>query len=343
MVVRQTELTLKGSLHLMDITFHYPPELLNLVVDTIPRLCRSKEDVLLFFRGAGVSDDMLRDLREQLKADRTSLNKFEIARTLLTRLNQRGEASLRERREVLKRVVEFEDFSTCWPQDQLKAKGLAAEIRRVIDVKDAFARMNLERQKEADARKAAADAMDRTKRERAGKLAEVQRLFCDAVVERNPQVRGSKLERAANALFAAHGISVRESFKIVDEKDAHVIEQIDGVVELDDGLYLVEMKWLTGPVGVGDVSRHLVRVYHRGHTRGLFVSATEFTEPALNTCCEALQRTVVVLALVEELVLVLERQVNLRAFLKAKVQAAQIDKKPFVRIALDDPRIGGAA
>ena len=37
-----------------DITFHYPPELFSLLVDTIPLLNRSKKDVLLFFRGAGV-------------------------------------------------------------------------------------------------------------------------------------------------------------------------------------------------------------------------------------------------------------------------------------------------
>jgi hypothetical protein len=42
-----------------DITFHYPPELFNLLVDTIPVLNRSKKDVLLFFRGAGVSGDLV--------------------------------------------------------------------------------------------------------------------------------------------------------------------------------------------------------------------------------------------------------------------------------------------
>lgn len=37
-----------------DITFHYPPELCNLLVDVVPLLNRSKPDVLMFFRGAGV-------------------------------------------------------------------------------------------------------------------------------------------------------------------------------------------------------------------------------------------------------------------------------------------------
>ena len=116
----------------MDIVFQYPPELMSLLIDTIPLLCRSKKDVLLFLKGAGVGDAFTQDLRSQLAQNPESLNKYEITRTVLSRLNERGEASLRERREVLKRVVEFEEFSTCWPTDQLKAKGLVAEIRKVI-------------------------------------------------------------------------------------------------------------------------------------------------------------------------------------------------------------------
>ncbi len=33
----------------IGITFHYPPELFNLLVDTIPRLNRGKKDLFLFF------------------------------------------------------------------------------------------------------------------------------------------------------------------------------------------------------------------------------------------------------------------------------------------------------
>ena len=51
-----------------DITFHYPPELFNLLVDILPLLNRSKTDVLVFFRGAGVSDSMTSDIAARLKA-----------------------------------------------------------------------------------------------------------------------------------------------------------------------------------------------------------------------------------------------------------------------------------
>lgn len=37
-----------------------------------------------------------------------------------------------------------------------------------------------------------------------------------------------------------------------------VVEQIDGVIELQGDLYLVEMKWWQDALGPGDVAQHLV-------------------------------------------------------------------------------------
>ena len=85
----------------MDITYHYPPELFNLLVDTIPRLMRSKKDVVVFFRGAGVERKDLADLEAALQSGSTELNKFGMTRTVLQRLNEQGEKRLRERREIL--------------------------------------------------------------------------------------------------------------------------------------------------------------------------------------------------------------------------------------------------
>ena len=73
-----------------EIIHHYPPELLRLLIDTLPLLCRSKQDVLMFFKGAGVSSAMTADLAEKLAADRTGVNKLEIVRVVLVRLNDKG-------------------------------------------------------------------------------------------------------------------------------------------------------------------------------------------------------------------------------------------------------------
>jgi hypothetical protein len=82
-----------------DVTFHYPPELFNLLVDVVPLLNRSKQDVLIFFRGAGVQEPMTSDIAARLKASPKEVSKYEIVRTILERLNAKGEVALRERRE----------------------------------------------------------------------------------------------------------------------------------------------------------------------------------------------------------------------------------------------------
>lgn len=97
----------------MGKLYHYPPELFNLLVDTIPLLFRSKNDVIIFFKGSGVSEQYILDLENRVRLDRQNITKYEIVRVVLNKLNEEGEKTLQERREVLKRVVEFESFSTC--------------------------------------------------------------------------------------------------------------------------------------------------------------------------------------------------------------------------------------
>jgi restriction system protein len=166
-----------------DITFHYPPELFNLLVDAIPALNKSKKDVVIFFRGAGVAENLLNDLAQRVKADPQSIGKTEIARTVLERLNKRGEASLRERRELLRRVVEFTNFDACWPDDQMKAKGLVASVRDIVNQKDAFTRMNQAREEERQARLAGVEQETRLS------LLRTDPLGTDWMANRDPQWR----------------------------------------------------------------------------------------------------------------------------------------------------------
>ena len=100
----------------MNDVFHYPPDLFELVVQTIPFLNRSKDSVLLFFKGAGVDEALYADITLIVKTNREGINKFEICRKILERINENSEKYLRERREILKRITEFEAFSTCWEE-----------------------------------------------------------------------------------------------------------------------------------------------------------------------------------------------------------------------------------
>ena len=70
------------------------------------------------------------------------------------------------------------------------------------------------------------------------------------------------LEGVLNRLFKAEDILIREAFEVRDDgPSAGTIKQIDGAIELDRRVYLVEMKWWSGPLGRGEVASHLVRIF----------------------------------------------------------------------------------
>src|SRR5258708_25400068 len=90
----------------MSVVYHYSPDLLQLLVGTIEVLCRSKRDVILFFRGAGVHCQVIDDLAEQVSRDPDNIKKREIAQQLLVLVNEGGDAKLRERLEIAESAVE---------------------------------------------------------------------------------------------------------------------------------------------------------------------------------------------------------------------------------------------
>jgi hypothetical protein len=308
--------------------FHYPPELLSLLIDTIPLLCRSKRDVLLFFKGAGVNNKLMEDYELIVNRNKDSIYKNEITRGILTRLNEHGDKYLRERREVLKRVVEFENFSSCWDSDVLKAKGLISEIRQVVNVKDSFTKMKnvveserLQKQKHYKEKIAEIQSKNQN-------LEKIRNQLYSLFGEKNPQLRGKKLEKVLNDLFQHFGILIKEAFTINGDNKEGIVEQIDGVIEIDSQIYLVEMKWLNTNVDVGDVSRHLVRLYSRSDVRGIFISASGYTKAAIDVCIEALNQKLLVLCKLEEIINAIESENNVKDFLVSRIRKAIVDKNP---------------
>ena len=106
-------------------------------------------------------------------------------------------------------------------------------------------------------------------------------------------------------------------------------QRMGRINESANDIYLVEVKWLMDKVGPGDIAQHVTRVLHRGEgARGLFVSATDYTLAARNTLCEALNYRVHIGMGLQEIIFALEKESDLRQMLRAKVQAAILDKNP---------------
>jgi hypothetical protein len=313
--------------------FHYPPDLFELLVETIPRLCRGKQAVVLFLQGAGVAQDDLAEVSRTVRSSPESINKFEIVRKVLTKVNARGDSGLRPRREIIKRVTEFENFEICWDNDRLKAKGLVASVREAVNAKDSFTRMKQERDAEREQVLARQRAEQAAAAEKRAKIEGVsKRLFTLFSMDDKPQERGKLLEAVLNDLFKAYGIHVREDFRRKSPDTGTVLEQIDGVIELDGAIHLVEMKWLNVPVGMGEFSPHLSRLFMRANAHGIFIATNGYTEPVLTECKNALSLKTIFLCSLQEFVLLLQRQGDLVALLKKKSQAAIVDKKPYLEI-----------
>jgi hypothetical protein len=312
-------------------TWHYPPELVELTVKAISLLNKGKAGELDFFRGAGVPRSVLADVEEQVAIDKNAISKAEIARRVITRLNDAGDAMLGPRREILNRIVQIDSFEHCWPDDRLPAKGVVAEIRDVVNKHDSFTRMKQEYEREhAERRRANREAIERRERERAARAQVKSDLFA-LFSEKNPYRRAKQLESVLNRLFVLDGLSVRESFHLTGDEGEGIVEQIDGVIELDGEIYLVEMKWLEQPVGVADIAPHFVRVFSRDAARGIFISASSFTEPAITQSKQALAKMVSVLCELEELVHLLERNADAREYFREKVRAAITERRPLHR------------
>lgn len=89
------------------------------------------------------------------------------------------------------------------------------------------------------------------------------------------------------------------------------------------------MKWWEKPLGSGEVSQHLVRVFPRAQAGGIFISNSRYTPAAEKNFREALQQKVVVMFNLEEFVHLLEKEIEFKRFLKAKINAAVTRKNPF--------------
>ena len=310
----------------MDITFHYPPELMRLLNEAIPKINKSKKDLLLFLQGAGVRAELLSPYQTLLRTNKEEFSKYRVTQELLTRLNELGEGGLRERREVLRRVTEFQEYSLCWENDQAAARGLVAQIRDVVNVKDTFTRINIEREQERRQRVSIETAKADQARKRSEELLAVKQQLFALFAESNPYKRGKALEAALNRYFKFSEILVTEAITLKGDPGTGIVEQIDGVVELKSAPYLVEMKWEAEPLGREKVAPHLVRIFSRSVAGGIFISYSDYTAAAIQDCKEALRAKVIVLCKLEELVRAIEHERDLKELLHAKIDAAVIHK-----------------
>ncbi len=317
----------------MNDVFHYPPDLFELLVQTIPLLNKGKKTLLLFFKGAGIAEELYSDLNQKVILDKNNISKFEIARTILERINISSEKFLRERREIIKRVTTFESFDACWPEDQLKAKGLVSEVQKLVNIKDSFTRINQERINEQ--KKKSEDYLNQTQAVENLKSdrEEIKKDLFSLFSEVNKQKRGKLLESVLNRFFKTYQVLVQENFTRIGEHGEGILEQIDGIIEMDSKLFFVEMKWTQNPISHSDVNTHLRRIFTRPNAHGIIISSAGYTPSGIEAAKEGLiQKALLILFDLEEFVKIIDSEIDFKKYLKDKIDSTIKNKNPFIKL-----------
>ena len=318
------------------VFWHFPPDLIEALVTAIALLNKGYASVLNFFKNAGVSDSLMAPEAARI-ARKEKINKFEIARNVLGRLNELGdtEKAVQCRRLVARRVAEWENFSTCFADDVLRARGAVSEVQRLINIRDHFTRMQQVQEEEAAERRKKKDADLANVARRVQEYEVIKRDFNTLFVTTlTPQVRGKKAEAVFNALFKHAGIGIREAFSVMHDESGKQLEQIDGVIEINHRSYLVEMKWEKEPLGVDPIVKHIGRIFMRknsGDIRGMVISYIGFTEPAIvNMKKSKVAGAFIFGCTIFQLHQALENGDNLEEFCTRRITAADVDENPFV-------------
>lgn len=312
----------------MDSTHHWPPELTDQIIEAVPRLLKSKRNVLDFFRACGLRANELSDVTKIVATNADSITKFEIVRRVAMRLNDRDDNdALRMRREVLRRVVEWRDFSTCWDNRRDEAIGRVARIREIVNQADSFTRMAKEREAEARRNRHQYEQQAAKKRKRVEALRALETEFGGFFAEKDPQLRGRLLENMLNRYFSLEGVLVKESFHVV-KTGVGIVEQIDGAIVVDGKLTLVEIKWWNAPIGAEPVGFFLSKVYARD-CAGLFIAHPGVTDPSVEHCRTALAagKTIAVAELAE-LHSLIRRADPLHSHLENRLRSVVLEREP---------------
>lgn len=312
----------------MDTYFHFPPDLFNLLVDTIPRLNKSKKDLLLFFQNVGVPKELLQSYYILLRENNSQFKKFNVTREILTHLNQSNEKMLGVRRRLLQRVIEFDAFETCYLNDKDRAKANVADIKKLVKMKDTVTKyenyLSKEQSKKIKKQQEISDKI-RTSKER---FEDLQQRFCHLFTIENPQERGKKLEKVLNDIFSYFKIGIKEDFVVYDDETGKIYEQIDGVVEINNYLTLIEMKWEKSPIGADKVGRFMSRLLVRRNVDGIIISYSSFTETAIPTAKEALSISVIALVDLKDIFEVLNQKKDLVEFFSELIKEVKLYKNP---------------
>jgi hypothetical protein len=139
------------------------------------------------------------------------------------------------------------------------------------------------------------------------------------------QERGYAFEKFLTTLFKAFGMEPRTPFQLVGE-------QIDGSIEFEGNIYLVEAKWQNGLVGNAELLTLHGKVGGKATwSRGIFLSYSGFTQDGLDAFGRG-RPTNLIAVTGQDLYFVLEGGMSLDQMIRVKARRAAEEGTPYVPV-----------
>ena len=140
-----------------------------------------------------------------------------------------------------------------------------------------------------------------------------------------PQERGYAFEKFLNTLFNTFDMKARPPFRLVGE-------QIDGSIEFEGNIYLIEAKWQNVPVGNADLLVLNGKVGGKATwSRGIFISYSGFTPEGLEAFSKG-RPTNLIAVTGQDLYFILEGGMPLDQMIRLKSRLAAEEGRVYVSV-----------
>lgn len=154
---------------------------------------------------------------------------------------------------------------------------------------------------------------------------------------KDPQQRGYLLQDLLNMMFKLYGIPATPSFTRNENG-----EQIDGGFEIESWQYLVECRWRKELADIGELDKLKGKVDRSGKSaRGLFLSINGWSTKVPDLMKQNPEKAVILMN-GDDLQGILRDRIDLREFIKAKIQHLSYKTEPYYgaeQYFKDNPRV----
>ncbi len=140
-----------------------------------------------------------------------------------------------------------------------------------------------------------------------------------------PQSRGYEFEKFLTTLFNVFDLKARSPFRLSGE-------QIDGSIELDGNVYLVEAKWQNEPVGYAELLALYGKIQGKATwSRGIFISYSGFSPEGLEAFSKGRPTNLIAFS-GQDLYFILEGGIELDKMIRLKTRLAAEEGRVYVPV-----------